>query len=61
MDLNNYNLGKYIAFAVNDPKKYPKKPFLADKEAKKEVMTDSEMDKIMRANTITLGGKVKWQ
>jgi hypothetical protein len=26
-DAINYNLGVYIALAVNNPKKYPKKPF----------------------------------
>ena len=57
MDMNNFNLGKYIAYAVNDPKKYPKKPFLAKEEANK-VMSNEEMDRVMRRNTIILGGKI---
>ena len=63
MDLNNYNLGKYIAYAVNDPKKYPKKPFLYNIDVKKkkigeDVMSDEEMEKMMRLNTKLLGGKI---
>lgn len=58
IDIANYNLGKYIAYAVNDPKKYPKKPFLHKQKAKKE-MTDEEMDKVMRETTIKLGGTIK--
>jgi len=61
MDINNFNLGKYIAIAFNDPKKYPRKPFLAklEKEKKsKNPMTGKEMERIMKRNTIILGGKV---
>jgi hypothetical protein len=59
MDVNNFNLGKYLAIAINDPKKYPKKPFLWEDKPRGEVMTNKEMEKIMRRNTIILGGKVK--
>lgn len=60
MDLNNYNLGKYIAYAVNDPKKYPKKPFLDKPEAKESnVMSNEEMEKVMLRNNLILGGTVK--
>ena len=58
MDMNNFNLGKYIAYAVNDPKKYPKKPFLAKREEVGKIMSNEEMDKVMRRNTIILGGKI---
>ena len=58
MDYNNFNLGKYIAYAVNDPKKYPKKPFLWEGEEKKKDMTGEQMDKRMRRNTIILGGTI---
>lgn len=56
MDYDNFNLGKYIAFAVNDPKKYPKKPFLWEEDERKKVMTENEMDWMMRKNTIKMGG-----
>ena len=58
MDYNNFNLGKYVAYAVNDPKKYPKKPFLYEEPEEKKVMTNEEMDRIMKRNTIILGGTV---
>lgn len=60
MDSNNYNLGRYIAYAVNDPKKYPRKPFL-DKtnEAELKVMKEEDMERMARLNTIKLGGKIK--
>jgi hypothetical protein len=57
-DFTNYLLGKYIGIAVNDPKKYPKKPLLFKEEKKEEVMSDEEMRKIMMANTLSLGGKI---
>ena len=63
MDMNNFNLGKYIMYAFNAPKKYPSKPILY-KEQNTEVvdiekaMTSEEMDKMMRYNTIKLGGTI---
>lgn len=57
-DWLNFLLGQYIAFAINDPKKYPKKPFLAKEEKQKGVMTPEEMEKIAMRNTIILGGKI---
>jgi len=59
MDFNNFNLGKYVAYAVNDPKKYPKKPFLQEVKEESKVMTDEEMDRVMKRNTIALGGIIK--
>jgi hypothetical protein len=58
-DFNNYLLGKYIGIAVNDPKKYPKKPLLFEEEEKGKVMTDDEMKEVMRANTLVMGGEEK--
>lgn len=58
IDAHNFNLGKYIAVAVNDPKKYPKKPFLAEAKEEKKVMTPEEMQRNARVSTIILGGKV---
>lgn len=59
MDANNYNLGRYIAVAFHDPKKYPRRPYLYKEEEKKKVMTADEMDAILRKNTLILGGKIK--
>jgi hypothetical protein len=58
-DMNNYNLGKYIAYAVNDPKKYPKKPFLERKSETGRKMSAEEMEEVMKRNTIILGGNIK--
>lgn len=56
IDQLNYELGYYIMFAVNDPKKYPKKPFRAKEQVR--VMSGEEMERIARANTIKLGGNI---
>ena len=56
-DINSYNLGIYISFAINSPEKYPKKPFLQENESKG--MTVEQMDAMMRGNTIALGGEIK--
>lgn len=58
VDTFNFILGKYIAFAVNDPKKYPSKPF-TEKNTELEPMTDEEMEKQARRNTIKMGGVIK--
>lgn len=59
-DMNNFLLGKYILYAFNDPKHYPKKPFLDGYEEKEEqkVMTSTQMERIAKNNTIKLGGKL---
>ena len=60
-DYSNFNLGKYIAYAVNDPKKYPNEPFLTHYEEKKDnAMTSQEMERVVKNYTIKLGGKIKW-
>ena len=56
-DLFNYLLGKYVAFAFNDPKKYPSKPF-TEKDADQKPMTDEEMERQARRNTIKMGGVI---
>lgn len=58
IDTFNFILGKYIAYAVNDPKKYPSKPF-TEKATQLEVMTDEEMERRARHNTIKMGGVIK--
>lgn len=57
MDYNNFNLGKYIAYAVNDPKKYPREPFLTQREEVE--MTGEDMERMARRNTIKLNGIIK--
>ncbi len=57
-DSFNYVLGKYIAYAFNDPKHYPSKPFSEIKEPPK-IMTADEMERKARINTAMLGGVVK--
>lgn len=57
-DMMNHLLGRYIMYAVNQPKSYPDRPYLEQVEAKKE-MTDSEMDRMMMHNTILMGGIIK--
>lgn len=56
-DLFNYMLGKYVVFAFNDPKKYPDKPF-TEKNTDLEPMTDEEMERQARRNTIKMGGVI---
>lgn len=61
-DMTNHILGRYIAYAVNDPQHYPQqqkinKDFFKKKEV--TVMTDSEMERVMKNNTLIIGGKIK--
>lgn len=58
IDTFNYILGKYIAYAVNDPKHYPSKPF-TDKSPQLQPMSDEEMEKQARRNTIKMGGVIE--
>lgn len=58
VDLANYILGKYIAYAVNDPKHYPNKPF-TEKTTQLKPMSDEEMERQARRNTIKMGGVIK--
>lgn len=58
IDMLNYMLGKYIGWAVNDPKHYPKKAFL-DEGMELKPMSNEEMEKQARRNTIKMGGEIK--
>ncbi len=58
VDTLNYILGKYVAYGVNDPKHYPSKPF-TEKNTELKSMTDEEMEKQARRNTIKMGGVIK--
>lgn len=57
IDTLNYSLGKYIYYAVNNPKKYPLRPFTEAGNSLKP-MTDEEMERQARRNTIRMGGVV---
>ena len=58
IDTLNYVLGKYVAFGVNDPKHYPSKPF-SENDTDLKPMTDEEMERQARRNTIKMGGVIK--
>lgn len=57
VDMLNYMLGKYIGWAVNDPKHYPGKPF-SERDIETKIMTDEEMEIQARRNTIKMGGVI---
>ena len=48
-----------MAFAYNDVKNYPKKAFFDDSTPVNHVMTDDEMERQARLNTIKMGGAIK--
>lgn len=56
-DSLNFLLGKYIAYAFHDPKHYPKKPFI-ENDTDLKPMSDDEMEKQARRNTIKMGGVI---
>ena len=56
-DTFNFLLGKYVAYAFNDPKHYPSKPF-TEKNTDLKPMTDEEMERQGRRNTIKMGGVI---
>lgn len=59
-DKLNYVLGQYISFSFNDPKKYPKKPYFDELDKKKkEVMSEDEMEEVIKRNTLMMGGIIK--
>ena len=58
IDYLNNILGKYISFAINNPKKYPK-PFLSNKKSSNVVMSEKDMEQRAINNTLMLGGVIK--
>ena len=56
-DSLNHLLGKYIAYAFNDPKHYPTDPF-TQKNTELKPMSDEDMEKQARRNTIKMGGVI---
>lgn len=59
IDTLNHILANYIGFAINEPKKYPKKPYLFE-QPKKELrkMSADEMEMQAYKNSILLGGVI---
>lgn len=58
IDALNHILGKYIGFAVNDPKNYPKHPFTDNQKKDLQPISDAEMEKIAMFNTRMMGGVI---
>lgn len=56
-DKLNHILGGYIAIGVNEPKKFPKNPQLSETPELPE-MSDEEMERQARRNTIRMGGSI---
>lgn len=56
IDAHNYNLGRYLTYAYHNPKKYPKKPFLAE-DQKPQVMSGEDMERVARSITNRLKNK----
>jgi hypothetical protein len=56
VDSLNFLLGKYIAFAINEPKKYPKEPFLSKKTGR--IMKAEEMEEMAKRITKKTGGEI---
>ena len=53
-------LGNYLISAIHEPSKYPKYPYRSkNNEIVDEMMSDDDMEKIARRNTIRLGGEIK--
>jgi hypothetical protein len=58
IDTMNYLLGKYIAFAFNDPASYPSKPFSENVHEEVKEMSVEDMERQAKYNTIKMGGVV---
>jgi len=56
-DALNHLFGKYIGYAFNDPRHYPSEPF-TQRKTQMEPMTDEQMEKQARRNTIKMGGVI---
>ena len=58
IDSLNHVLGKYIGWAINDPKHYPKKPYSDKSTEPLRKMSIDEMEKQARINTMRMGGVI---
>ena len=60
MDALNYDLGIYIGLAVNNPKKYPTKPYSQTETQQLEKnMSDERMKEKGKQIAIMFGGEIK--
>lgn len=60
IDRMNHELGQYIYFAFNDPKNYPKQPFMSASEPSgPTVMSDDEMEQAAIRIAKKMGGEIK--
>ena len=59
IDELNHVLGNYIAIGINNPKEYPKKPYLSEENETKKDMTDSSMELEARRIAKMFGGEIK--
>jgi len=59
LDQLNFLLGQYISIGNNDPKKYPKEPFLTEKKQTPKDMSDSQMQEEAKRIAIMFGGEIK--
>lgn len=60
IDRLNHGLGQYVAMGVNNPKKYPKEPFMQDKkQSELKDMSDTQMQEEAKRIAIMFGGEIK--
>jgi len=60
LDRLNHSLGIYIGMSVNNPKKYPKEPFLSKAPKKhNKNMGENQMKEEAKRIAIMFGGKIK--
>ena len=59
VDMLNHLLGKYISIGFNDPKNYPTNSFLSEIDNAQRIMTDEEMERRAKLNTIKMGGVIE--
>lgn len=56
-DFLNHVLGQYMGIALNEPKNYPNQPKLSQTQENVD-MSDEDMERQARRNTIRMGGKI---
>lgn len=57
VDIANHLLGQYISIGVNNPKKYPKEPFLARQEKKMLPADDNALAKLASSLGARMNGR----
>lgn len=59
MDEFAHLMGMYVMYAFNDPERYPVHPLYSGKNEVEEIMSDEDMEKVARRNTLIMGGEIK--